>query len=285
MLKYKKYINLIIGVLIESLGFSLFLEPNNLSATDVSGLAVIFHKLYNVNIALFVLIGNLLLIIVSFIFLGKKKTLKTILGSLLLPFFIYVEEMFVYMIDFSQIDVMLLAILGGVFVGIGNGLIFRSGYTSGGTDIIEDIFTKYFHMSLGKSIMFVDGFVVLAGGLAFGIEPMIYSMLALFMMSTFSNRKLIGIDEDKIMLITTKNKKQIIDFMTTHYQYGITIMDAEGAFTKTESDFIMCSVSSKNYYKIKKSLKKEDPTSFIIVLNSYDTNYINKDYRHSAKVN
>ena len=282
-MKIRKYVILLIGVIIEALSFVFFLDANNLCATDVGGLSVIFNRLYNIDTSLFILIGNLVLIIVSFIFLGRNKTLKTIFGSLAFPFFVYLFGPFASLIDLSSIDVVLLSILGGITTGIGNGIVFKSGYTTGGTDIIEDIFTKYFKMNLGTAIIIVDGFVVLAGGLAFGIEPMIYSMLALIMMSVYSNRKLIGIDEDKILMITTKNKKNIVKFITSHYQYGITIMDAVGEYQKSESDFIMCSVPSRNYYKIKKAIKKEDPTSFVIVLNSYETNYAHKDERRKPK--
>lgn len=282
-MKIKKYIILLIGVIIEALSFVIFLDANNLCATDVGGLSVIFNRLYNIDTSLFILIGNLLLIIVSFVFLGRHKTIKTIFGSIAMPLVIFISKPLVSLIDFSSIDVVLLAVLGGITTGIGNGIVFKSGYTTGGTDIIEDIFTKYFKMSLGTAIMIVDGFVVIAGGLAFGIEPMIYSLIALIMMSVFSNRKLIGIDEDKILLITTKNKKKVIDYMTKHYQYGLTIMDAVGRYQNSESDFIMCSVSSRNYYKIKKALASVEPNAFIIILNSYDTKYAHKDERKRPK--
>lgn len=283
MKKYKNYLNLVIGVLIEALGFTMFLEPNNLAATDVSGLSIIFNRLFNINTSLFVLFGNILLILVSFIFLGKNRTYRTIIGSLLLPLFIFLTKDINKIFDFSTIDTIVLAILGGTLAGIGNGIVFKSGYTSGGTDIIEDIFCKYFHLTLDKSIMLVDGCVVLAGGIVFGIEPMVYSLLALLMMSIFSNRKLIGIDEDKLVLITTKKKKLVIDYLAKNYNYGMTIMDAVGEYSKTESDFIMCSVSTRNYLKIKKAIQQVEPESFMIVLNSYDTRYINKEERKNLK--
>ena len=283
MLKFKKYFNLLFGVFIEALGFSLFWEPNNLAATDVGGLSVIFNRLYNIDVSLFILIGNLVLIIISFIFLGRNKTLKTILGSLFLPLFVIITQKIAVYVNLDGVDVIILAVFGGILNGIGNGLVFKSGYTSGGTDILEDILCKYTHMSLGKSIMLIDGFVVLAGGLAFGVEPMIYSLIALIVMSVFSNRKLIGIDEDKVLLITTKNKEKIIQFITKNYNYGITIMDANGEFTHSESDFIMCSVSSKNYYRIKKDISNYEPSAFIVVLNSFDTNYIDKELRKNRR--
>lgn len=284
MVKIKKYLILMFGILIEALGFSLFLEPNNLSATDLSGLGIIFERLYGVNISVFVFIGNIFLIVISYYMLGKKNTINTILGSLILPFFIALTHPLVYIIDLSNVDMIVIAIIGGILMGVGNGIIFKSGYTSGGTDIIEDILCKYTHISLGKAIMLVDGFVVLCGGLAFGIEVMIYSIISLIMMSIFSTRKYIGIDEDKILLITTKSKKKIVEFITKNYHYGVTIIDANGAYTKKESDFIMCSVNTRSYNKIKKSLKVLDPNCFIVVLNSYETNYINKDLRKKRKV-
>ena len=283
MNKVKKYIILIFGVLIEAVAFSFFLEPYNLSATDTSGLSIIFERLYHIDISIFILISNLLLIVVSFLVLGRKSTINTILGSLLLPLFVSIVHPFSSMLDLSSIDMIVVSVVGGVLMGVGNGIVFKSGFTTGGTDIIEDIICKYLHISLGKSIMLIDGFVVLCGGLAFGLETMMYSIIALAVMSLFSTRKLIGVDEDKILMITTKDKKKIVKFITENYHYGATIMDAVGSYTNKESDFIMCSVSTRSYYKIKKSVKELDPKAFIVVLNSYETSYTDKDIRRKKK--
>ena len=279
-MKYvNKYLHLIVGVFIEALGFTLFLQPNNLAATDVSGLALIFNKVFNLNISMFVLICNILLIFVSYVCLGKEKTIKTILGSLLLPLFISLTTNISTIINFEGVDTLVLAIMGGIFSGLGNGIVFKTGYTSGGTDIIEDIYCKYYKITLGKSILIVDGFVVLLGGFVFGIEKMLYSMIALLMMSMFSNKKLIGVDEDKVLLITTKQKKLVTKYIIDNYHYGVTILDGVGRYSKKESDFIMCSVASRNYYRIKKDINKLEPNAFIVVLNSYETKYIDKEIR------
>lgn len=279
MSNINKYLHLIVGVLIEALAFTLFLQPNSLAATDVSGLALIFNKLFNINISIFVLICNVLLIFVSYVCLGKEKTLKTILGSFLLPLFIFLTGGISNIIKFDGVDTLILALMGGILSGIGNGLVFKAGYTSGGTDIVEEVYCKYYKMTLGKSILIVDGFVVALGGFVFGIEKMIYAMLALFMMSLFSNKKLIGVDEDKLILITTKKKKLVTKYIIDNYHYGVTILDGVGRYSKKASDFIMCSVASRNYYKIKTDIKELEPDSFMVVLNSYETKYINKEER------
>jgi len=283
MKNIRKYVNLIIGCVLEAIGVVFFFEPNNLAATDVSGLAVILKKLFNISIPLFVLIGNILLIVICYIFLGKKKTIKTILGSLLLPLFIYLLQPLTSFVDISSVDIIALAAVGGIISGAGYGLIFKSGYTSGGTDIIEDILCYYFKIPLGTSVILVDGFVVLLGGIVFGFEPMIYSLIALILMSIFSDRKAIGISEDKILMINTQNKENLINYITDNYHYGVTIMDSKGGYTKKDNDFILCSVSSKNYFKIKKNLESIDSSAFIIVLNSYETKYAHKDERKNKK--
>ena len=198
MIKLKRNIILVLGILIEAAGFSLFLEPNNITATDISGISIIFERFYNIDISLFILICNIGLIFVSLFFLGKKSTLNTVVGSLLLPLFISLTQPLAGYLNLDGVDKIVIAVAGGGLMGFGNGIIFKSGFTTGGTDIIEDILCKYAHISLGKSLILVDGFVVLCGGLAFGLETMVYSMIGLATMSLFSTRKLIGINEDKV---------------------------------------------------------------------------------------
>ena len=280
-----KYFDLIVGILIQSIGFNLFLAPNNLAATDVSGLGLIIDKLFHVNTIVFVFIINILLIVVSAFTLGKEKTIKTIIGSILLPITLYLTLPITTLVDVSEIDVMILAIFGGIAMGIGYGMIFRSGYTSGGTDIIEDIFCKYFKISLGKSMIIVDGFVVLCGGLVFGFQSMLYSIIALVVISIFSNRKALGTNEDKIVLISSKDKQKVIDYLKDNYHYGTTVFNASGAYSHQESDFVMCSINATNYYKINSEIKKLVPDAFIIVINSYETKYLNKEIRKKAKKN
>lgn len=283
MVKYKHYLKLVLGIIITSLGFNMFLLPNNLAATDISGISIIFKRLYGINISLFVLIVNIALIILAYFTLGKEKTYKTILGSILLPLFLYLTEPLSRIINLNDLDMIIIAALGGILIGLGYGLVFKSGYNSGGTCIIEEILSKYLKVTIGHSMLFVDGFVVLAGGLAFGIESMLYSALALVLISIYSNNKIIGINDDKLFLLTTKKKRETISYLKNNYHYGITIIDAEGGYTNSEQDVIMCSISTLNYYRIKNDLLDIDPNLFMIIINSYDTNYINKDARKNRK--
>ena len=175
----KRLIQFIIGCLIIALAYNLFIAPNDLVPGGVGGIAIILDNLFGFNNALSVLVLNIFLLIASYFLLDKEKTKASLLGSILFPLFISLTQ---YLHVYLQIDtskLLLNAIFGGMLYGFGAGLVFRAGFTTGGTDIINQIFTKYFKMSMGKSMLFSDGLIVLCSGLFFGINSMLYSIIIL----------------------------------------------------------------------------------------------------------
>lgn len=283
MKKGKAYFELICGLLIVSIAFNFFLVPNNLAAIGVTGLSIIFKEIYNLNPFYFILIVNILLIILSYFALGKKETINTILGSILLPIFIEITAPLYLLVNMPQIDILINTIFGGILSGVGYGLIFKNGYTTGGTDILDAIVCKYFKRTMGESIIMIDGLVVLLGGLVFGLESMLYSAIVLFLISNYSNRQMIGIGADKILFIHSTQSDTIAQFLKNNFHYGLTIIEAKGGYSKKNKDVIMCSIKTAFYTLIKESILQIDPHAFLIVTDSYETRYLNKDHRHSLK--
>ncbi len=281
----KKKIQFVIGIFIVAFIFNLFYVPNNLAATGVSGLSIVLGNFINIDKSLFVGAVNLVLILISFIFLGKESTYNTIVGSLLLPFFIKITSYLTGLIDISSVDLLIKAVVGGIVSGYGLGLVFKSGYTTGGTDIIEAVICKYFHMSMDKSIILVDGFVVLLTGFVFGIEHLIYALIILVCQSIYSNRFMLEIKEDKILFINSKKHNEIIKFLKETYNYGISILDGVGGYSDTMNKILMVSVRYSYYLEIKEAILLIDPNAFITVCNSHETVYLNKEERsHNKKV-
>lgn len=189
----KRLIQFIIGCLIIALAYNLFIAPNDLVPGGVGGIAIILDNLFGFNNALSVLVLNIFLLIASYFLLDKEKTKASLLGSILFPLFISLTQ---YLHVYLQIDtskLLLNAIFGGMLYGFGAGLVFKAGFTTGGTDIINQIFTKYFKMSMGKSMLFSDGLIVLCSGLFFGINSMLYSIIILYIISLMSDRVVLGI--------------------------------------------------------------------------------------------
>ena len=282
-MKIKRYITFFTGLLIVALAFNLFLLPNNFAAIGTSGLSIIFNQLYQIDTSLFVLIANIILLGVSFIFLGKETTYKSILGSILFPVFMSLTSFLVKYLDTTEMDTFIAAIAGGALSGIGYGIIFKAGFTTGGTDILDQIVTKYYQVPIGTSIILVDGLIVFASLFIFGVESFIYSAIILLLISIFSTRKSLGLNEDKVFYIITNKVATLKKYLFDNYNYGITIFDTKGGFSNKNKRMIMCSIKTSYYFEIKNAIKNIDPEAFIVITDSYDTVYINKEVRKRAK--
>ena len=249
----------------------MFLSPYDLAAGGISGLALVFSKLYNIEVSKFILVCNVLLIIVSYICLGKEQTGRTVLGSILFPIFINLTSNICNSIDLSEVDLIVKCLFGGILSGIGYGLVFKHGFTSGGTDIIDQLVSKYYKLSMSTCLILVDGFVVIAGGLVFGIEKMIYSAICLVFLSIYSNKSMIGANDYKNFYITTNKIKEVKKFLINKYDYNVTLLDAEGGYTNKKRKLILSVIKTSDYYEIKEALKIIDPNMFITIANSYET--------------
>lgn len=269
MTKIKEIFNLFLGLTISSLSFNLFLSPYHLAAGGVSGIALFAHKIFNLNESLFIFLTNTFLLLISFIFLGKEKIRKSFLGSIFLPIMIYLTSFITKYINLSGLEMILIAVLAGVTSGTGTGLIFKSGYTSGGTDIINQITEKYFHISIGTSIIIVDGFITLCGAFVFGFNAMIYSFITLILLSIFSNKMLLGINSNKTLYIYSEKYEDIKKYLHEILKYDSTDLKIKGGYTKKAGKIILTVINTKDYYKVKLALKSIDPKVFITVVNSY----------------
>ncbi len=269
MAKYKEYLYLIIGLLIASLSFNLFLSPFHLAAGGVSGLALFFNTLFNINESLFIFIVNLFLLLLSYIFLGKDQTRKSFLGSLLFPLMISLTSGITNYLNFADLEMIVIAIIGGIMSGIGYGLIFKSGFTSGGTDILNQIMEKYLHISIGTSIIIVDGLITLAGIFIFGLNTMIYALITLILISIYNNKMLLGINSNKTLYIYSEKYFEITKYLHEELKYDSTDFNVQGGYTNKNQKLILTVIPAKDYYKIKLALKLIDPKIFIIVVNSY----------------
>jgi len=279
----KKYFNLILGFFILAFSFNLFCVPDNLASTGISGLSIIVSNFIPIDKSLFILIINVILILVAYKFLGKNFCLNSIVGSILYPVVLKLTSLVTPYIDLSNVDLLIKAFVGGILMGIGAGLVFKSGFNTGGTDIIESIVTKYFKISMDTAIIIVDGLIVIGTGFTFGVEHLIYALMILFGQSIFSNRFMLGIEDDKILYINSKKKKEIIKFLKETYNYGITIINSKGGFTNKSMDTLMISIRHNFYLEIKEAIKLIDKDAFITVVNSYETRYIDKEERNLAK--
>jgi uncharacterized membrane-anchored protein YitT (DUF2179 family) len=269
MKKIYKYLNLVAGLFLVAFSFNLFLSPYNLASGGISGLSLIIHKLWNIDESMFIFIANIILLIVSYILLGQEKTKNTILGSILFPIFVALTSKITMFIEIESLEKIFIAILGGFLSGIGYGIIFKSGFTSGGTDVINQIMEKYFHMPISKSIIIVDGFITILSLFVFDLSTTLYAFIALILISLFSNKAMIGEGKSKTLYISSAKYKEIKEYLHEELKIDSTDIDSIGGFKNKKGKIIMTVIDNKDYYRIKEAIELIDPKAFVVATESY----------------
>ncbi len=268
--KLKRYLQLLLGLIIISLAFNIFILPNNI-VYGMSGIGVIFKKVFDIDPSIVILIGNLLLMILSFICLGKEQTTNSILGALLYPVFVKLTLPLVELIKINSNDVLLLTVFGAVLTGFGMGLLFKVGYTTGGTDILNQIFQKLFKVSLGNAMLFTDGVIILGGIFVFGWETALYSMISLYIISIITDKVVLGISQSKAFYIITEYPSEVRDFILNNISHGVTLLDARGGYSNDKEKMLLCVVPTSAYFRLKEGIHYIDKKAFFVVTDAYET--------------
>ncbi len=263
---------MIFGFLLLAINYNTFLVHNSLVIGGTSGLAIIINNLFGMKPSTFIYLTGGFLLLLSCIILGKKQTLKNVFGSILFPFCVSITTPLAKYLATNLVfdNFILLVLLSGILCGIADGLIFKAGFTTGGTDIIRQIINKGQKMQEGKVIFYINIIIILAGGIVFGLSKVIYAAIILLESSLIVDRILLGISENKMFFIYTKNIKQMKAYFMNDLKTGVTLFKTEGGFTQEKDKMIMCVVPTREYYRIKQMVLVIDPQAFIVVNDCYE---------------
>lgn len=277
-LDYKEIIidglSFVFGTFLYALCFNMFLTPNNLVVSGFSGVAIVLEKLYGWNPSTFIMITNLVLLVVCFFFLGWQKTKRNIVGSLLYPFMITITlPMSNFFVEhFIGEDFYLILLFAVIVYGVSSGLIYRSGFTTGGSDIIMQIINKYANLSESKAMLAANAVIILIGMITFGVDKGVYSFIILACSTYFVDKIMFGISDSKVFYIHSKKQKDIKKIILDDLKTGFTIIPTKGGYTEKASSIIMCVVSNNDYYLFKQKILEIDPSAFIVIDSCYEVN-------------
>lgn len=265
---YVDYLFIFMGTGIMALAIQCIFEPIGLVTGGFSGIAIIMRKmtagiveggvpLWLTNLAL-----NVPVFIAALIIKGRKFLGRTVIGTVLLSFWLYV----IPQVDLTQGDYMLSAVFGGVITGIGIGFVLLAKATTGGTDMVSALIQKYVrHYSVVQILQVIDGMVVLAGLYVFGLKPALYAIVAIFITSKVSDALMEGMKYSKAAFIITDYYKEIADAIMTQLDRGLTGLDATGMYSGDKKTVLYCVVSKKEIVELKDIVAKIDPKAFVIV--------------------
>lgn len=261
------YIFLAIGVLVMSISLEYFLGPNTIAPGGVTGFAVVINKLSNIPIYITNLAVNIPLFILGVKTLGKSTAIKTVFCTFILSFYLKILPPMIL-----THDIFLSAIFGGVLMGIGLGIVFKFGGTTGGTDLAGSILnSKFPHLSTVTFMTAIDLLVVIFAGIVDKkIETSLYSIVALFIVLKVVDTMLEGIGYLKAFLIITNKPDEVSERLMVELERGVTSLKGKGMYTKEEKEVLICVVNRSEFANVKQIVAEVDPSAFVMVCEMYE---------------
>lgn len=253
---------IIIGGCIFALGINLFALPAELSEGGVIGITILLYYYFGWSPGITNFIINLALMIVGYRLLDKRTIIYTIFGIISTSFFLFVTESLGR--KFSN-DTLLIAIFAGVLVGVGLGLVFLSGGTTGGSAIIARIINKYFGVSIGKAMLAVDILVIGVSYFKIGPEKTLYTLIAVYLGARLVDYIIEGFNTKKAVTIISENSIEIAARINSQLVRGATLYNARGAYTRKDKEVVYSIISKSQLLELKRLVNTCDPNAFVVV--------------------
>ncbi len=277
---FKVYSLIVAGTFIMAAGFVLFINPYKIVPGGVYGIAIVIHYLTEgmfsfwpegIPIGLLGLSMDIPLTLIGIRVLGPRFGIKTVLGFVLTAVFMDTLTYFIGEHDPLQLgdQVLLASVFGGVLIGFGLGLVFRSRATSGGSDIIAMMINKFSGWPLGQLMIMVDSAIVLVGLVAFGDWKIpLYSWIVIFITGKVIDITLRGISYEKTMFIISDRHEAIRDKIINDLNRGGTVIAGRGLYSNSDRNLIYTNVTRREYQILKDFIRREDPRAFVTVLDA-----------------
>ncbi len=250
------------GLFVFAMGWVLFLIPAEITGGGISGVGAVVFYATKIPVGLTYLAINGFLVLVAIKILGASFGVKTIysIGVLTLFFSVFQNILKEPLVD----DTFLSAVLGGISGGIGLGVVFSRGGSTGGTDIFAMIVNKYRNISPGRIILYADVLIITSSYFVFkSPDKLVYGFVTMWVVSYTLDTFLSGANRSAQMFIFSKEYKAIADFITQETYRGVTVVDGTGWYTREKTKIVMSVVRKKETSSIFRKIKEIDPNAFI----------------------
>jgi len=262
----QRVIVIIMGASLVSVGLEIFLVPNHIIDGGIVGISIMTAHLINLPIGIFLLVFNLPFLFIGYKQIGKTFALSTLFGVLVMS----IGTMLLHPVDPLTDEPLLAAVFGGVIIGIGVGMVIRSGGSLDGTEIVAILFNKKTPFSVGEIIMFFNLFILASAGFIFGWDFAMYSLIAYFIAYKMIDITIEGFEESKSVWIISDKSTELGDAILHRLGRGVTYLHGEGAFTGGSKRVIFCVITRLEEAKLKGIVEDIDSTAFLAVGNIHD---------------
>ena len=256
----------LLGSAIYALSMSAVAAPNKIAPGGISGITTMLNYGFGLPIGLMYLALNVPIIILGWAKLGGRFIFKTACVVLICSAFTDFFDVFVP--DIVLQEPLMASLVGGALAGVGLGMVFMRGATTGGTDVLARVLERKFrHVPIGKLLLALDAGVVATSALVYGsIEHALYAAVFIFVSSTAIDALVTGSDAGKMLLIATSNEKATADAIMQKLGRGVTYLQAEGAYTDTPRRLLMVAARRTDVFPIKQIVYQIDASAFVITL-------------------
>lgn len=271
MKRFKEYLFITIGFILVALSIELFLAPNKIAAGGISGIAIIINSLFPfLPVGMLMLIMNVILFIIAFIFIGNKFGAKSIYASLGLSGTIWIMDRYLATNFHLTKDLLLATVFGTLMTGVGLAMVFNQNASTGGTDILAKILNKFFHMDIGKAQLSVDFIVTIFAAVAFGADAAMYALLAAISNGMVIDKVLEGMNSAKEIMIISSKTDQISNYIIKELDSGCTIFPGKGGYSTKDTYVLYTVIHRIQFIKLKKFIKEIDRWAFITVSETHE---------------
>lgn len=260
---------LVISCFIYALNYNLFLVPNNIVVGGMTGLAIVIKALTGLSTSIFIYASTLILTIIYYLVFGRTKTINTIIGSVIFTIMVAVTTPLASGLNITFKSSLLMIIVAGILQGVSNGMIYRAGFNTGGSDIIASIFVKYAKVPVGSALRVINAFIILSGALVFGFTNAIYAVIILLISSKLVDIVMLGINDSKMCFVKSKKWEQIEEYLKHNLHLGVTEMGNKGGIFIKHSPILLVIVPYSRYLNFKDAVLERDPNAFMSSLDCY----------------
>ncbi len=276
----KKCFMIVCGAVVLAIALDLFLIPADIAPGGISGLSIVLNHVFKIPVGILVMALNIPIFLWSMKYFDYKFLLYSLFGMVVLSTSI---DAFAFIRPVTS-DLILSSVYGGAMMGLGVGLVFRSGATTGGTEIIAQILKYHFPgFSVGRFVLIIDAVIVALAGLVYGKwEVALYSAVALYISAVVVDLIVEGIDFAKMVFIISDNPKEITSEIYKNLVRGTTALSGSSMYTNTDKTVLMCVVKQYEIGKLKNIIQSVDDSAFVIVSDAREV--LGKGFKKHGKV-
>lgn len=255
------FLMIAVGALLFALAVNLFVIPNDLGEGGVTGLTIIAYYLFGWSPSIMSFLLNAALLVVGYKFLSRQTTIYTIIAVSLNSLFLHLTESW----SISSNEIIVNAIFGGVFAGIGIGLIIRVGGTTAGSTILARMTNKYLGWSISYGLLFFDLIVAFSSYFIIGAEALMLTVIMLYVGTKVMEFVIEGVNPKKAVTIISKKPEEIASHVNGYMNRGVTVLSGHGYYTKEQKEILYIVISKQEVVKLKKIVKEIDTDAFIAI--------------------